>query len=213
MNKLLTNLLPLLLIFMLGGCRTLSSVKVHAPPQYEDGRPTDLHYENIARRTQEMAPEGRIPADAREAYLLALDELEARGIKVLPKAESGYEQWDQFTTTFPHTILVAPGWDELSYASRAATLWHELVHVREYEEYGELLMGLTYFTAEGRWAMEVQAYRETFRVLRILGRSEEDLRKSMHARADGLYEGYSLGSMPREYAVETAIDIWMLDSM
>lgn len=212
MNKLLRFSLLFSLFFSLAGCKTLNSVRVHGPPAYVDGVPQDLHYEKLAYRTQEMAVEGEIPSDAKEAYLVALQEIEDQGVRVLPKAESGYEQWDNFTTAFPTVILVAPDWEERSYANRAATLWHELVHLREYDEHGELLMGLMYWTAEGRWSMEVQAYRETFRVYRILGEPEENIRKAMRPRAEKLYEGYQLELMPREYAVEKAVEIWMLDS-
>jgi hypothetical protein len=212
MNKLLTSILPVLLLLVMGGCRTLSSVRVHAPPQYEDGVPSDLHYEKLAVRTQEMAPDGFIPSDPHEAYELALAEIAKQDVQVLPKAEAGFEQWDRFTTAYPSVILVAPDWDERSEVSKAATLWHELVHLREYDEYGELLMGLMYLTAEGRWAMEVQAYRETFRVYRIFGEPEENIREAMRSRAEALYDGYQLALMPREYAIEKAVEIWMLDS-
>jgi len=60
--------------------------------------------------------------------------------------------------------------------------------------------------------MEVQAYRETFNVLRIFGTPEDQIRASMERRAVRLYEAYQLGAMPREYAIERAIEIWMLDS-
>jgi hypothetical protein len=199
-----------LLALTLAGCPG-PVVKVHAPPQYADGVPDDLFYENLALRTQEMAPEGFIPSDPEEAYRLALQELESRGIKIVPKAD-GFEAWSKFNTTFPTTIYVSNTWDEKTNALKGATLWHELVHVREYDYHTPLQMALMYATSEGRWALEVQAYRESFRVRRIFGVPEEEIREAMRPRAEFLYEEYELGTMPREYAVEKAIEIWMLDS-
>lgn len=207
MRKLLGSTFACLLF---AGCPGMT-VKVHAPPQYEDGVPTDTYYEDLARETQDMAPEGVIPEDPHEAYLLAMQEIEDNGIEVLPKAV-GIEQWEKFTTTFPTTIYVSADWDEKSEASQTETLWHELVHVREYDRHTPLLMGLMYFTSEGRWALEVQAYRESFRVKRIFGVSEKDIRKMMRPRAEALYKSYELGTMPHGYAVDKAVDIWMLDS-
>jgi len=212
MNKLLRFSLLFCVIFSLTGCKTLNSVRVQGPPVYKDGVPQDLHYEKLALRTQEMAKEGEIPSDPKEAYLLAEQKIKELGVQIIPKAPTGFEQWDQFTTAFPSAILVKPGWEERSYASRAPTMWHELVHLRQYKKHGELLMGLMYFTAEGRWAMEVQAYRETFNVLRIFGTPEDQIRASMERRAVRLYEAYQLGAMPRDYAINRAIEIWMLDS-
>ena len=202
-----------LLISVAAACGPLRSVRVQAPPQYADGVPSDLHYEKLAERTQEMALEGTIPDDPAEAYRVALALLEERGVQVVPKATSGSEQWDAFTTAFPKTILVATDWNDLSETARATVLWHELVHLRQYEEHGELLMGLMYVTAEGRWSMEVQAYRESFRVKRVLGESEDLIREGMKRRAASLYNSYELGAMPREYAINKAVEIWMLDSI
>lgn len=208
MRKLLA---PSAVCLLMTGCPALSSVKVHAPPEYVDGAPSDPFYEDLARRTSEMAAEGAIPSDPHEAYLVAMQEIEDNGIEILPKAD-GFEQWGRFTTTFPTKIYVSANWNEKSEWAKAATLWHELVHVREYDEHGELLMGLMYGTAEGRWALEVQAYRESFRARRVFGESEESIRAAMRPRAEKLYDNYELGAMPRGYALDKAVEIWMLDS-
>jgi len=195
---------------LLAGCPGLA-VKVHAPPQYEDGVPSDSYYEDLARETSEMAANGVIPSDPHEAYLLAMQEIEDNGITILPKAE-GIEQWQKFTTTFPTKIYVAATWDEMSEPTKAEILWHEIVHVREYDKHTPLLMGLMYVTAEGRWALEVQAYRESYRVKRLFGVPEEEIRKMMKPRAESLYESYELATMPHDYAIDKAVEIWMLDS-
>ena len=190
-------------------CKSLG-VRVHAPPTYTGNVPSDTYYEELAAETTEMATAGEIPADPHEAYLLAKQEIDDRGIEIVPKAE-GYEQWDKFTTTFPTKIFVAKGWDEYTEDRKAVILWHELVHVREYDRHTPLLMGLMYVTSEGRWALEVQAYRETFRVERKFGVPEDRIRENMDVAAEKLYEEYELGTMPRDYAIGKAIEIWLLD--
>lgn len=210
MRTVLLSVLLSSALFSITGCKSLG-VRVHAPPTYADGVPSDTYYEKLAAETTDMSAEGQIPSDPHEAYLLAKQEIDDNGIEILPKAE-GVEQWDRFTTTFPTKIFVAKGWDEYTEDRKAVILWHELVHVREYDRHTPLLMGLMYVTAEGRWALEVQAYRESFRVERLFGVPEDRIRENMQATAENLYEGYELGTMPREYAIGKAIEIWMLDA-
>jgi len=210
MRTLLVSLLTCLLI-ALGGCRGVA-VKVHAPPQYsEAGVPSDLYYEKLAHETADLSAEGEIPSDPHEAFLLAQQQIKDHGIDLVPKAE-GVKEWEQFTTTFPTKIFVATDWDEKSEAAKAEILWHELVHVRQYDRHTPLLMGLMYVMSEGRWALEVEAYRESFRVQRIFGVPEDKIRAQMKPRAEKLYKEYEFGTMPRDYAVNKAVEIWMLDS-
>lgn len=198
-------------LFLLPGCKDLAA-QVHAPPQYsEDNVPSDLYYEDLAKRTSEMAAEGVIPSDPHEALLLAQQEIADNGIEIVPKA-GDYEDWTKFTTTFPTKIFVSKGWDEKSEAGQAEILWHEIVHVREYDVHTPLLMGLMYVTSEGRWALEIQAYRESFRVQRLFGVPEDEIQAGMEPRAESLYKSYELGTMPHDYAIGKAVEIWMQDS-
>jgi len=188
------------------------SVDVKGPPVYNEmGSPEDRFYENLSMETTELAAPGEIPSDPQEALDKALKLIDDRGIKLVPKAD-GLEAWGKFTTTFPRKIFVAVNWPEMSVPEKAMLAWHEIVHVRQYEKHTPLKMGLMYIVPEGRWAMEVQAYRESFRVQRLFGVPEEQIRKNMETRALSLYESYELGAMPKEYAIETAIGVWLLDS-
>jgi len=194
------------------GCPHGLPAGIVGPPVYAEGVPQDTHYEEMAMRTSEMAAEGEIPSDPHEAWVLAMQEIEDNGIRIVPKAE-GLEAWGKFTTTFPSTIFVATDWEETNEAMQAVVLWHEIVHLREYDAHTPLVMGTIYLSvAEARWALEVQAYRESFRVMRIFKMSEEDIRKRMLPRAESLYTGYELGGMPKDYALQKAVEIWMLDS-
>lgn len=199
----------LTLLVLLTGCP--HKLPVHPPPQYsEDGMPSDTFYEDLATLTSEMAGAGEIPSDPEEARQAAYSYLEERNIRIIPKAE-GYERWDKFTTTFPRSIFVSKNWDSMSVSAQAEVLWHEIVHVRQYDRHTPLGMGALYVLAEGRWALEVQAYRESFRVQRLFGLSEEQISERLRPRAEQLYTEYELRTMPREYAVEMAIEIWSRD--
>lgn len=198
--------------FFVAGCPHGPPVEIVGPPVYDQGAPLDFFYEELAHRTSEMAPEGTIPSDPHKAWVLAMLAIEENGIRILPKAK-GLEKWEKYTTTFPTKIYVSTDWDQKSEAAQAEILWHEIVHLREYEAHTPLKMGLMYFVAEGRWALEVQAYRESFRMKRLFGASEENIRKAFRPRAESLYTGYELAAMPKKYAVEKAIEIWMLDSL
>jgi hypothetical protein len=211
MKKLLAPALVFSLV-VLGGCPNFK-LPLHPPPTYaEDGTPSDLFFEGLAGRTDEMAPDGEIPTDPAEALRVAHEYIESRGIKIIPKAE-GVETWEKFTTTFPRKIFVAKDWEQMSVDAQAEILWHEIVHVREYDKHTPLEMGTMYIVAEGRWALEVQAYRESFRVQRLFGAPEATIQERMAARAESLYTGYELGTMPHDYAVKKAIEIWMQDSV
>lgn len=198
-------------LLSMAGCPNFK-LPSYPPPAYaEDGTPSDPFFDQLAQRTSEMAEDGEISSDPEEALRVAHEYIDGRGIRIVPKAE-GLEQWEKFTTTFPRKIFVAKDWDDKPPAIQAEILWHEIVHLREYDAHTPLDMGAMYFVAEGRWALEVQAYRESFRVKRLFGVPEEEIRKMMGPRAESLYTSYELGAMPREYAIDRAVEIWMQDS-
>jgi hypothetical protein len=108
-------------------------------------------------------------------------------------------------------ILLAPDWEERSVKSRAATMWHEIVHKRQWDDLGRDVMTVRYAVAEGRWSLEVEAYRETFRILRLFGATEEELEPLYKRRVDSLWDSYYLGSMPDCMKART-IEIWKRDA-
>lgn len=210
MNKLLIPFLACFVLLVTGCPR--GATEVPELPMYIEGLPTTRYFENLAYETSEMAPEGAIPRDPEEALAEAQRLIKERHIRVLPKAE-GHEGWGKFTTTFPRKIYVATYYEDLGPKFKASTMWHELVHVRQYDRHTPKYMGMLYLTAEGRWALEVQAYRETFRAMRLFGVPEKAIQEQMVPTAEMLYEYYELGSMPRDYAITKAVEIWMTDSV
>jgi hypothetical protein len=166
----------------------------------------------LAQDTQYLSQPGEISTNPVLALKQAQKFLDTSGIKVVPKAD-GIEAWTEFTTTFPDTVYVSKDFPTLSVAEQAAILWHEIVHVRQYEALGLKVFFAHYSFAEGRWALEVQAYRESFRVRRVWGEDDQTLRSGMLGQAERLYSGYELGAMPKNCAVDLAIEVWSSNSL
>jgi len=189
------------------------------PPTWDGDtcQPSDAYYLDLAKGTQYLSKEGEIPDDPESALEKVTIALADKDIEIVPKAE-GLEEWEKFTTTFPDTIYISKEYPNYSTAGKAGTLWHEFVHVREYEDLGPKKFFQHYLFAEGRWALEVQAYRESFRVQRLWGVAEDQIKLNMETTAENLYVGYELGQvsekgtgMPKQCAVGVAIQIWSLD--
>lgn len=203
------RLLPVLLL-LASGCPGFK-YEAPRPPTWDDQcQPSDPYYLELAQGTQFMAEEGEIPSDPQEALDKALEYIESKGVDLEYKAD-GIEDWSKFNTTFPKTIYVTKDFDSKSIESQAGTLWHEIAHLREYEEMKPETFYQHYVFPEGRWALEVQAYRESFRVMRIFGFSESRIRSRMTVQAEGLYENYELDQMPKACAVDGAINLWATD--
>ena len=184
---------------------------VPRPPTYEECKPSDPFYWDMANATVDMAGPAEIPSDPIEAFKVAQEQIDDRKVKIIPKVD-GFEDWSRFNTTFPDTIYTSKDYPNYSDAGKAAVLWHELVHVRQYDRHRAAKFFTMYAFAEGRWAIEVQAYRESYRVRRLWGDDEENIREAMRSRAEMLYKEYELWQMPEECAIQGAIDIWMQDS-
>jgi hypothetical protein len=196
---------------LLSGCPGLAK-DVPRPPTWDDQcKPSDPFYWDLANSMEDMAPDDLIPTDPSQALKVAEAEIAEAGITIEPKAE-GLEDWEFFNDTATTEIYTDKKFDSYNDAGKAGILWHELVHVREYERHEIQTFFVMYAFPEGRWALEVQAYRESYRVLRLWGMAEEEIKKRMRPRAEMLYDGYDLFQMPKECAIQGAIDIWMQDS-
>lgn len=200
------------------GCPGFVPDDVPRPPTYDDScAASDQFYYELAAETRDMSEDGAISSDPSVALAAAEAELDERGVDVQAKAD-GFEDWGRFTTTFPSTVYVSTKYADLDDGGKAATLWHELVHVREYDRHTPKKFFFIYSYAEGRWALEVQAYRESFRAWRSFGEPEESIRERMILMAEKLFEDYQIGDdgtgvgMPRQCAVSRAVEIWTQDS-
>jgi hypothetical protein len=179
---------------------------------------SEPYYMDLAQGTQFLAKSDEIPSDPHMALEKARMVISDWDVDIEYKAD-GIEDWSKFNTTFPKTIYVTKDFDKHQIEIQAVILWHEIVHLREYKEMDPKTFYEHYIFPEGRWALEVQAYRESFRVMRLLGLSESRIRAKMTDQAESLYEGYELGQMvengpgiPKQCAVDVAIDIWLTDA-
>jgi hypothetical protein len=197
-------------ILLLAGCKDFLA-KIPVPPTYDDNCvANDPTFEKLARMTKDMSGRGEIPTDPQEAYDKALGIVEAKGIKIVPK-ENRKSEFSNFTTTFPTAIFVAGDWDKFPIKTKAETMWHEVVHVNQWDRLGIEVFVINYAVTEGRWALEVPAYRESLRVWKTFGLPNKELIKMAQRRAEDLYEGYMLHSMPKKCMFEKTLDIWLSD--
>lgn len=94
-------------------------------------------------------------------------------------------------------------WAELPVCRRAEICWHVLVHARQRRLMGRLRWWWRWRTPEWVWAMEVQALRETVRVVAAL---QSPARAAARARclARTIYQSHRLGGLdPDQVMSET----------
>lgn len=193
------------------GCASLKDLPL--PPTYNDRcEPSSTIYLEWAMDTQDLAKAGEIPANPVHAVEKALRLIDESGWKIVEKASVGQDKLDRFTTTSAKHIFVKPGFFKQGSESQAKTLWHELVHIRQWQRLGRGKMGARWaIYAEGRWALETVAYRESFRVMSIFGASEQMLRTYAPKRANSFYEEYQLSGMNKKCMIELTTHVWTTD--
>lgn len=207
-------LVAAVVVFFFGGTGcTFAKKNLPLPPVYNQAcEPSDPVYLDWAMDTTDLAEPGEIPSDPQEALDKALRIVEEKGIGIVEKEVTGQDKLDRFTTTMPRYIYVKPGfWDQEIWI-QAATMWHEIVHIRQWQRLGRAVMGARWTVyAEGRWSLETVAYRESFRVYKLFGRSDAWIRDFAPKRAERFYETYALSGMPKECMVQITSEIWTMD--
>lgn len=126
------------------------------------------------------------------AKMLAYYESEARrrGIRIIPKSSLFGADWARMTTTFRWNIRVGTNYAKYNITDKALNLAHEFVHVRQWDKY--FAFGPRYLGARFGWSMEMQAYRESMRALKVLGADREFRTMYADARAGILWDSYKL---------------------
>jgi len=179
-----------------------------APPSYyEDCSASHNFYYDLASDSSHLSDEGAIPPQHQAALEKAKHLISQRGIDIRSKGP-GDGAWYGFTTTLPTVILTGEGFEDYPTGVQASILWHELVHVRQYESLGVPGFFKLYVVPEGRWALEVQAYRESYIAQMQLGVPKSYLLGHTHKQAEDLYSGYYLQGMPQTCAVSKATELW-----
>jgi hypothetical protein len=157
--------------------------------------------------TQDMPDMSQMSTDPQVVYDEAVAEAEALGLTLVKKVQTDQPLWDGFTTTTPDQILLGAGWDDRPVSSRAVTMSHELVHKRQWDRLGREAFLARYITAIGRWSIEVQAYRQSIRMWKHFGKSDEWLQQAAARYAKSLYDRYYLAVGMPECTQQTTIDI------
>jgi len=145
------------------------------------------------------------------AAMLADAEKWARdnGYVIKPKTSFFGSRFSKMTTTYYKEIRVGDGWEDYSIPRKASVLRHEIVHAKQWRHFGRASFGANYiFSARFRWAMEVQAYRESVRAYRVLGAKEDWLRNyATREVPDVLWQNYMLGVLRKGDVYEHAARI------
>ena len=206
-------LLIVAVLFFFGGTGCTTLKKLPLPPTYDQTcQPSSTVYLDWATDETDLAKPGEIPSDPKEAVEKAKQFLEDQGIGIVEKVITGQDKLDRFTTTMPHYVYVKPGFWDQPLRAQAGTLWHEIVHVRQWQRLGRSEMGLRWTVyAEGRWSLETVAYRESFRSMKLFGSSDTFLRKYAPERAERFYTSYSLSGMDHDCMIQTTSEIWTMD--
>lgn len=91
----------------------------------------------------------------------AMSEIDRLGYRIVHRDHMS------FTTTMGVTIFLSANFEKFDKEDRAAILWHELVHARQWHDSSNLFP-LRYLNRRWQWAFEVQGYRQQVRVIREL---------------------------------------------
>lgn len=153
---------------------------------------------------------GDIPKDPQEAYDKAVELLKKAGYKLKHKRGITKNGMD-FTTTLSRTIWLAGNWESRSLESKAKILWHELVHTRQRKAWGFTKFVWRYKSAEGRWRMEVPAYRESIRAMQAIGKgaSDKKVRDWIERRMKNMRSSYKLTKLDKSQYNRETKKVWM----
>jgi hypothetical protein len=119
------------------------------------------------------------------------------GYRIRKKTSFLGSRFSKMTTTYYKEIRVGYQWDSYSRVSKAMIMMHEIVHARQWRYYGRGTFATKYvFNTQFRWAMEVQAYRESLIALKALGATRSYLEKYAKSIVPGiLWKNYMLRSL------------------
>jgi hypothetical protein len=152
---------------------------------------------------------GEIPSDPAKALAKAEAELKKAGYKFVRRT-STFEHGRKFTMTLRRKIALSGRWDTYSTAKKAEILWHELVHVRQRKRWGHAKFLSRYITAEGRWMIEVPAYRESIRAKKAMGKgyTEKQVKDYVEHKIDSMRKSYKLGRLSKSHYERETRKIW-----
>jgi len=168
-------------------------------------------HRNIARRATNLDPYLLQVDNLRPTQLFdyAMSKVNEAGVKLVHKTPlNPKSRLASFTTTYFREIRLGVNYNDRPTASKASLLMHELVHVRQWREYGPVNFATNYVLVPGfRWAVEVQAYRESIRAQRTMRTSTHDATMYAHEVAFSLYNNYMLSYFNKSHLIQQTHNI------
>ncbi len=128
--------------------------------------------------------------------MIAHCRVEARsfGVRIVHKVRSSLRM-SKVSTAYYRQIRLGTDYETAQSFSQAATMAHEMVHVRQWRYYGRLGFAWRYvMSPRFRWAVECNAFAEGVRALRILG-IHAAIGHEVHTRATQMRGPYRLRSI------------------
>jgi hypothetical protein len=165
-----------------------------------------------ARSTKHLFS-GKIPSDPKKALAMAEAELKKAGYKFVRRT-STFDHGRKFTMTLRKRIALSGKWDTYSTDKKAEILWHELVHVRQRKAWGHTKFLRRYATAEGRWMIEVPAYRESIRMKKLFAKkyTKKNVEDYVEAKIDSMRDSYALKRLSKSHYERETRKIWMKEA-
>ena len=123
-------------------------------------------------------------------------EAEARRLKLqVVKKYSSSMKWSKMTTTFYKEIRLGADFDDEPDWAQAVIWAHEMVHVYQWRGMGRGTFASRYAWRSWRWAIEMQGYRMSLHVRKVLGIKREWNARYIRAMPSILKSGYVLGGL------------------
>ena len=130
------------------------------------------------------------------------------GVRVVPKTSIFGSRLSKMSTTYYSEIRLGTDYPRLSQAWQAVVMGHEMLHARQWRAYGRNRFRTRYlFRTRWRWAVEVQAYAESLRIMVALGFSSEAIESYISTRGDVLWENYALRSLRKDHVLRYTAQI------
>jgi len=116
------------------------------------------------------------------------------GLKVKKKTSSFFK-WSKMTTTYYKEIRLGEDFDDEPEWAQAVTWAHEMVHVYQWRGMGRANFARRYLWRIWRWIIEMQAYRMSIHIRKLLGIKESWTKRYIRDKPYKLKGGYLLGGL------------------
>jgi hypothetical protein len=127
----------------------------------------------LARSSEFLIPRADIPTNSREALKEARSRILDAGWRIAHR-KGTTSHGRKYSMTLRKIVFLSSDWSEYPPHKQAAILWHELVHVRQRQRWGNTRFLARYASARGRWSIETPAYRMSIRIYERLSRDGFD---------------------------------------